>query len=350
MAAKTIHGSSAKGAPPKYAKRVSMLESARAFVDKHQITWSLALVLCAVVPYLLGKDGYAKYLFVSHPYPLENSPLFRNGPQDIHFLGFYIVFFVLVRACILQFALRPFARRIASLKKQKTERFALQLWNIIYYSVSWGYGMYLYVGMPYATSLVEGFRGYPQVGMSKEFKYYYLLELAVWLQQFITLLVEKEQKEFWEMLVHHITTSLLVSTSYVMHFTSGGHTILVIMDVVDILLALAKAFDYINAKMLSNLTFVVFFVVWIITRIGLFGWVIYETAFKLPTAVIVRWDPQNDYFSSMAMQRMYLAFFGTLQLLIYYWTYLIYKVLRSALASDLKDVRSDDEGETDKDK
>ena len=68
------------------------------------------------------------------------------------------------------------------------------------------------------------------------FKFYYLAQLAFWLQQIFVLHIEDRRKDHFQMFAHHIITSALIVGSYQFHLTRVGNTILCAMDVVDILL------------------------------------------------------------------------------------------------------------------
>jgi acyl-CoA-dependent ceramide synthase len=73
-------------------------------------------------------------------------------------------------------------------------------------------------------------------------KWYYLVQYAFWLQQLIVIHIEQRRKDHYQMLTHHIITCALVYLSYSYHVTRIGITILVIMDVVDILLSVSLLF------------------------------------------------------------------------------------------------------------
>lgn len=67
-------------------------------------------------------------------------------------------------------------------------------------------------------------------------KWYYLVQLAFWLQQILVVNVEEKRKDYAQMFTHHIITSALVIFSYAYYQTKVGNTILCLMDIVDILL------------------------------------------------------------------------------------------------------------------
>lgn len=72
--------------------------------------------------------------------------------------------------------------------------------------------------------------------MSGTFKWYYLVQLAFWIQQIITVNIEERRKDYHQMFTHHIITSSLLFLTYVYRFTNAANVILCLMDVVDLLL------------------------------------------------------------------------------------------------------------------
>jgi len=89
---------------------------------------------------------------------------------------------------------------------------------------------------PYWFDTTYFWKGYPHVEMSGLFKWYYLVQLAFWIQQVFVINIEKKRKDFAEMLAHHAITISLIYFSYLMNFTRIGNAVLCTMDFVDIIL------------------------------------------------------------------------------------------------------------------
>ena len=77
---------------------------------------------------------------------------------------------------------------------------------------------------------------WPSIEMSGAFKWYYLVQLAFWIQQIQVIHIEARRKDYIQMLTHHIITSTLLSVAYVYRYIRVGNVILCLMDVVDLLL------------------------------------------------------------------------------------------------------------------
>lgn len=72
-------------------------------------------------------------------------------------------------------------------------------------------------------------------------KWYYLAQVAFYLQQMLVVNIEERRKDHWQMFIHHIITCMLMFASYGYHQTKVGITILCLMDVVDLLLPVSPA-------------------------------------------------------------------------------------------------------------
>jgi sphingoid base N-palmitoyltransferase len=72
------------------------------------------------------------------------------------------------------------------------------------------------------------------------------------------------------MFLHHIITIILVCYSYLTNFTRIGSLILVLHDGADFWLELAKAAKYANLQRLCDSAFIIFALVWFITRLVVF--------------------------------------------------------------------------------
>ena len=75
-----------------------------------------------------------------------------------------------------------------------------------------------------------------------------------------------KRKDFMEMMIHHNATILLMMFSWTGHFTRIGTLVMILHDLADPLLELAKMFRYANYRRTCDSIFAIFSLVWIITR------------------------------------------------------------------------------------
>lgn len=79
-------------------------------------------------------------------------------------------------------------------------------------------------------------RNWPEREISGLLKWYILVQFSFWLQQIMVVNIEKRRKDYAQMFMHHIITSILIFTSYGYHQTKVANVILCLMDVVDLFL------------------------------------------------------------------------------------------------------------------
>src|SRR5437588_11965491 len=92
----------------------------------------------------------------------------------------------------------------------------------------------------YWLALEYTWKGWPDREMDGQFKRYYLVQLAFWLQQIIVVNIEERRKDYAQMFTHHIFTSTLIFMSYGYYQMKVGNVILCTMDVVDIILPVSR--------------------------------------------------------------------------------------------------------------
>lgn len=169
----------------------------------------------------------------------------------------------------------------------------------------------------------------------------YLLELSFWVSCLFFMAVETVRKDFVELLVHHIATITLISLSYTYGYYRIGLVVMAIHDVGDIFLYSAKLCNYLELKTLTNILFVIFVLVFFVSRLVIF-----------PLVIRVSWGPltgdlpQFDYRfarGSLILPSM----LTVLQGLHCMWFGLIVKMVWKMAHTENKqvegDIRSDEE-------
>jgi ceramide synthetase len=188
---------------------------------------------------------------------------------------------------------------------------------------------------------------WPECTTSKftfDVKFYYMAELGYYLQGIVSLVFwETRRKDFGVMMAHHVVTVILIVFSHYTRLLRIGTMVLLLHDISDIPLELAKASRYANMKSLCHAFFAVFFLVWVASRLVYFPGVIIRTAlFEVPLC------------SHISLMRNYsMNAFNTLLLTLLsfhvYWTYLISKILHKAVfkKAGVSDVREDSDTDDD---
>eukprot|EP01026_Neomeris_dumetosa_P026642 TRINITY_DN2172_c1_g1_i1.p3 TRINITY_DN2172_c1_g1~~TRINITY_DN2172_c1_g1_i1.p3 ORF type:complete len:171 (-),score=12.20 TRINITY_DN2172_c1_g1_i1:100-612(-) len=148
---------------------------------------------------------------------------------------------------------------------------------------------------------------------------------------------EARRKDFLASFAHHVVTMALLVYSEWLNLTRVGVVILLLHDIDDVWLELAKLCRYCDIEILTNVFFGVFTLFWFATRVFFFpNNIIRATLFEsLVEAerhniiVYPHWGILNGLLI-------------TLWILHIYWSYFILRVLIKALSGKADDVREDE--------
>ncbi|KAK3337785.1 TLC domain-containing protein, partial [Cercophora scortea] len=316
----------------------------------------------------------AKYFTLSYYSPTNGK--YGLGFDDAHLILFCVVLFTGLRAATMEYVLAPFAKHWGMAKRKDITRFSEQAWLLIYYTVFWSLGLYIYCNSTYFLNLAEIWADWPNREISGIMKGYMLAQLAFWLQQVLVINIEERRKDHWQMFTHHIITICLIYGSYRYSHTRVGNVILVVMDVVDIFLPFAKCLKYLGFTTLCDIMFGVFMVSWVAARHVLYMIVCYSVwahipvylpvgCFTGPSATLKAsgpfdpppnkrllyileplWSSEGLICFNPTVTWVFLSMLLALQALTIMWFSLIVRVAIKVLRGDgAEDSRSDDEGD-----
>jgi len=166
---------------------------------------------------------------------------------------------------------------------------------------------------------------------------YYFVEFGYYWQGTLTLVFfDRHLSDFWVMLLHHISTLILVGGSQWLGYMRVGAVILWLHDCCDPILNLGKLFHYCKSEAISTLLFVVLILSWIVTRLILF---MYQCVGS------VMFDMPRDPFYVPSHHRTFLPILLFLYGMHWYWFYLMLTIVYRTWwkGEPLDDVRSDEE-------
>ncbi|KAH9254148.1 hypothetical protein BASA81_007737 [Batrachochytrium salamandrivorans] len=228
------------------------------------------------LPYILSRDGF---------------------PTRIFFVGFMAMFVLLVfirrivakpvsKLCLGMYR-PPFSPQLVS----RQDKFVSSFVEFTLYTSFGVMGTMLLLGQQWVWHPETWSRGWwettPAVNVSAHVLVFSLLYAARYLAMLVSLVVlEPRKKDFMEMCLHHIVTVFLVCTSVTFGYIRIGLVIMVIFDYADPFLHLAKMFNYMKQSfprvkllaLLTDLFLGLFALVFSITRIGLFSYVVYSVS------------------------------------------------------------------------
>jgi acyl-CoA-dependent ceramide synthase len=235
----------------------------------------------------------------------------------------------------------------------------------------------MYYKSPYFLNMSELWTNWPQRELGGLMKVYMLAQWSFWIQQVLVIHIEDRRKDHWQMLTHHFVTITLIAACYANHQTRVGHFILVLMDVVDLFLPLAKCLKYLGFGTICDVVFGLFMASWFLARHVFYlmtCWSIYTESVKLIPNVCYTggmedlqgpfpipkqgwshvfepfYNPRGTVCYGENSMHIFLSALLFLQVITLMWFMLIIQVaMRVIQGGSPEDVRSDDEGDEEED-
>ncbi|KAI6250731.1 Sphingosine N-acyltransferase-like protein [Erysiphe necator] len=345
------------------------------WIVEHQIGLPinlLALLFLTHICFPRARCHTRKFFQLSYYNP--ESAQYGVGFNDAWMVLYWMVVFTGLRAAVINYGMMELAKKGGIKVKRDQTRFAEQAWLLVYYLVFWSLGMYIMINSEYWLNFQNLWSKWPMREMGGLRKWYILVQYAFWLQQIMVINVEKRRKDHWQMFTHHIVTTTLIFTSYVYHHTRVANMILCVMDIVDIILPIAKCLKYLGYSTLCDFIFGLFMLIWFVTRHILYMtilWSVYIDSpknipygcyygnasnltgpFPLPDRFyhMLRpfYDPDGPICHSKTITLGFLATLFFLQVIILLWFWMIVQVaLRVLRGGQADDSRSDNEEDMD---
>uniref|UniRef100_A0A8C6VSC3 Ceramide synthase 5 n=1 Tax=Naja naja TaxID=35670 RepID=A0A8C6VSC3_NAJNA len=236
---------------------------------------------------------------------------------------------------------RWFRHRRNQDKPSTFTKFCESMWRFTFYLCIFIYGLRFLWSSPWFWDVRQCWYNYPYQPITPDIYYYYVLELAHYSALMYSQFTDIKRKDFFLMFVHHVAAVTLIICSYISKMVRIGTLILCLHDSVDNLLELAKLFNYAKYQRLCDATFVLFGVVFLITRLGIFPiWILNSTMFE--SWEIIGPYPSWWFFNSLLL---------ILQVLHIIWSYFIIRIAYKAMARGKvsRDERSDVESSSEDD-
>ncbi|XP_048756985.1 ceramide synthase 5-like [Ostrea edulis] len=221
------------------------------------------------------------------------------------------------------------------------QKFTECSYHFLFYCAMFFYGLYALWDKSWFWETKYCWIDWPKQSVSSDVYWYYMIELGFYWSLTFTLLIDHKRKDFKEMVVHHLVTIALMYFSWISNFVRVGSLVLLVHDAVDYWMAAAKMAKYCKQQMLCEMFFVVFVVVWIITRLIIYPFrVIYTASIEY-----------GDYLNYSPAFYMFNILLIVLQILHILWTFMIFRIiLQKFTEGELKkDSRSESESCTDDD-
>ncbi|XP_034035743.1 ceramide synthase 2-like isoform X1 [Thalassophryne amazonica] len=224
-------------------------------------------------------------------------------------------------------------------RPSNTKKFCEASWRFVFYLIAFTAGLCSLINTAWFWDHRECWRGYPKQPMSETHYWYYILELSFYLSLLLCVSVDVKRKDFKEQVIHHIATIFLISFSYCGNYVRVGTLVMLVHDSSDFLLESAKMFHYAGWTRTCDSLFVVFALVFLVTRL-----VVYPCRVVHTTLVVSR-----EFFQPFFGYYFFNILLLILQALHIFWAYLILRMVCKFvfLGKVEKDERSDEESEVD---
>uniref|UniRef100_A0A1A8MHH5 Ceramide synthase 4a n=1 Tax=Nothobranchius pienaari TaxID=704102 RepID=A0A1A8MHH5_9TELE len=224
-------------------------------------------------------------------------------------------------------------------RPSNTKKFCEASWRFVFYLISFTAGLCSLINTPWFWDQKECWTGYPKQPVADVHYWYYMLEMSFYLSLLLSISVDVKRKDFKEQVIHHIATLFLISFSYCANYVRVGTLVMLVHDSSDFILESAKMLHYAVWTKTCDSLFIVFAVVFLVTRLVVFPSRIIHT-----TMVV-----SMDFFQPFFGYYFFNALLLVLQALHVFWAYLIVRMaFKFAFMGKVeKDERSDAESEVD---
>ncbi|XP_041648189.1 ceramide synthase 2-like [Cheilinus undulatus] len=224
-------------------------------------------------------------------------------------------------------------------RPSNTKKFCEASWRFVFYLVAFTAGLVSLINTPWFWDHRECWRGYPKQPVAEAHHWYYVLEMGFYLSLLLSVSVDVKRKDFKEQVIHHIATLFLIGFSYCANYVRVGTLVMLVHDSSDFLLESAKMFHYAGWTRLCDSLFVIFALVFLVTRL------VVLPSRVIHTTLVVSLEFFQPFFGYYFFNALLLV----LQALHIFWAYLILRMVYKFvfLGKVERDERSDEESEDD---
>ncbi|CAK8691204.1 unnamed protein product [Clavelina lepadiformis] len=174
---------------------------------------------------------------------------------------------------------RWFRKRRNANKPSILNKLTESTWRCIFYLIAFSFGVGILLQSPWLWDNLHCFSNYPFQSLWPSVFYYYILEGGFYISLVFTLLRDVRRKDFVEQIVHHLATLGLIIFSYVTNLVRIGTLVLALCDISDVFLEAGKSLHYVKFQKSADLMFVLFAVVFFLSRVVAFPVVVIHTAY-----------------------------------------------------------------------
>nr|CAD7593827.1 unnamed protein product [Timema genevievae] len=228
----------------------------------------------------------------------------------------------------------------AQYKPSTLVKFCETSWRFLYYLSSFLFGVFCLWDKPWLWDINNCWTNYPHQSVPDDCWWYYMMSLTFYWALAASQFFDVQRKDFWPMFIHHITTICLLSFSWVCNMVRIGTLVLLIHDCADIFLEAAKMAKYAKYQKTCDGIFVIFALLWIVTRIGIYPfWILHNSIIGAPK--LVEMFPAYYIFNSMLLILLFLHVIWTCIILKLAYKFLFSGQCEGDLRSSSSEVEED---------
>lgn len=181
---------------------------------------------------------------------------------------------------------------------EKITKFGEYCFRLLYHSLISVYGLWYFSSKSWWDSANGGTKNlwndWPNQPIEPGMTWFYLIQAAYNIQALLSLLTlslefrvqssslvvwsDRVRGDFREMVIHHIVTNSLIFLSSFYRLHRVGSMIYLVHDVSDVPVDLSKLANFMKWRTSTLICFIIMVIVWVITRLGIFPFVIYRSA------------------------------------------------------------------------
>ena len=233
--------------------------------------------------------------------------------------------------------------------KATVQKFAQASLEALFYGTFFFFSCRIYLKQPFAwpsskwwVDIDQTLPGHVETRhhyLAPDYKFFYLLYGGRYAAGLASVMLEHKRKDFVEMVAHHLVTMSLVLCSFNVGYTRVGGAIMLLMDIADPPLHIAKQFKYLaktkdsNPQWWADRFFEVFGVSFIFTRNIMYPYVVWAAIWEF-----------KQYSTHDFDTHILCALLIVLLLLQFYWSgLLVLAIIHMMKEGGVDDIRSDDE-------
>ena len=207
-------------------------------------------------------------------------------------------------------------RRKAQKAKILLAKIAETGWKSVYHSTSFVVGVTLMRQAPWFWETRHCYSDFPKHPLWPLLYCYYMIEGAYYISLILCLSTDVKRKDREMMMVHHVGTLILIVFSYATNHTRIGSLLMILHQPADMLVQIAKLLLYCKCQRATNVLFIIFTAVFLVTRLYIFPvYIIYDVMIKF-----------SWYYRPYAWYYLSCFICFVLQVLHCFWAYVILKM------------------------